>query len=262
MIKKVLILCAMKEEEDAVLSKLQDHHIEAVNLSANNRLTLILKHITFSNYELFITQSGMGNVNAAVTLSLVLMNIDIDFVILLGVAGALTPKLNIGDVVCSSTVLQHDYYSSLDDGNFRMKPGDLILNAESATNHDPRQESILKLGHCDNFLKFNADTYIGEIISGNEFVGTVERKKQLFELSNNALAVDMEASAVAQVANKFKIPFLIIKTIADRLSPDGSIESDFQTFLNRATTNAAAFVDHIPQLLIFYSNQNAKQNTL
>ena len=49
----------------------------------------------------------------------------------------------------------------------------------------------------------------------------------------------MEACAIAQVATKYSIPFIIAKTVSDKLNPDGSIESDFQKFLKLASRNAA-----------------------
>ena len=51
----------------------------------------------------------------------------------------------------------------------------------------------------------------GIVASGNEFVGTAARKHSIHAQCKNALIVDMEASAIAHIANSFQVPFLIGK---------------------------------------------------
>ena len=50
----------------------------------------------------------------------------------------------------------------------------------------------------------------------------------------------MEASAIAFIAKQYQCPFIVAKTVSDRLHSDGSISSDFSTFLTTASSNAAA----------------------
>ena len=62
------------------------------------------------------------------------------------------------------------------------------------------------------------------------------------EAAVDALAVEMEAAGVALVAEQLKIPFVALKTIADRLNPDNSIFNDFNQFLASASQNAGQVI--------------------
>ncbi len=55
----------------------------------------------------------------------------------------------------------------------------------------------------------------------------------------------MESAAVALVAKKIGLPFAVIKTIADRLNPDGSISSDYNRFLKHAAGTASQVISLI-----------------
>jgi adenosylhomocysteine nucleosidase len=78
------------------------------------------------------------------------------------------------------------------------------------------------------------------VLSGNEFVGTLDRKRAIAALHGEALLVDMEAAGVAQIAHRIGLPFVVAKTVSDRLQPDGTIESDFRRCLEAAARNAAS----------------------
>ena len=230
----ILLLCALPEEKNALLAEFEG---EPEKIVISDIFNLTALKFNLGKHQVFIKETGMGNVNAGIGLALFLEKISINQVILIGVGGALTPDLKIGDLVLSSTVLQHDYISSLDFGDYRMYPGALILDKEDSDHHDPlikSSKSYLELSIENDPTVFN-----GIILSGSEFVGTTKRKKDLSALHPKAMLVDMEASAIGVVAERAGVPFLIAKTVSDRLLPDGSIENDFTLFLKQASQNAA-----------------------
>ncbi|OMD07171.1 5'-methylthioadenosine/S-adenosylhomocysteine nucleosidase, partial [Paenibacillus odorifer] len=55
-----------------------------------------------------LCKSGVGKVNAAVTTQILIDNFGVSRVLFTGVAGAVHPELNIGDIVIASTCVQHD----------------------------------------------------------------------------------------------------------------------------------------------------------
>jgi adenosylhomocysteine nucleosidase len=233
----LLIIAAMDEEESALLSALGTATFELKVISP--RLGISLKEAQIGFKTVMIARSGMGTVNAALTVALIAERWRVDAVLLLGVGGALTEDLAIGDVVISRQVMQHDYFSSLDFGHPRMLPGQVIFNFEEARAHralidaDPDLVAWVER----NMSEQGART--GTLLSGNEFVGTLERKKAIAALHGEALMVDMEAAGVAQVCQKLALPFVVIKTVADRLHADGSIESDFRASLTASAKNAS-----------------------
>ena len=241
-LKKILVLAAMKEEEQSISKLLQDHHLQHCHFGT--RLIVEANQYRTKEIDVFVAQSGMGGVNAALTIHAITEAQPIDAVILLGVGGSIVPGLNIGDMVLSSAVVQHDYYSSLDCGHHRMKPGDLILSKDQTHGYNfsfPTDQSLMNM--LIHALKTTANTHsihVGVVMSGGEFVGTHERKKAIQSLHPDALLVDMEAAGVAQICSRLNLPFVVMKTVADRLTPDGKIESDFVACLNSAADNAAA----------------------
>jgi 5'-methylthioadenosine/S-adenosylhomocysteine nucleosidase len=240
--KNILFICALPEEKEAVKNVLGSHGIE---VEVSKQLNLNILKFENENNTTYLSESGMGNVNAGVNLALILSNILIDEIILIGVGGALIEGLEIGDLILSREVVQHDYYSSLNSGNHLMKPGDLHLSEDDTVDYNPIMQSSASSIDISLIKHDELKIHRGLVSSGSEFVGTSHRKRTINEITNNAILVDMEASAVANVAIKFNIPFLIAKTVSDKLNSDGSIENDFVRFLECASRNAAEFASVI-----------------
>ncbi|MGK5081712.1 hypothetical protein WDW37_00280, partial [Bdellovibrionota bacterium FG-1] len=121
----------------------------------------------------------------------------------------------------------------------RVLPGHLIFTSAEAQAHVALVDADPQLVEWVSRCGTSGKVRIGTVLSGNEFVGTVERKRALAALHEQALLVDMEAAGVAQVASRLKLPFVVAKTVADCLNPDGSIENDFRTCLEAASVHAA-----------------------
>jgi adenosylhomocysteine nucleosidase len=239
-----LILAAMPEEEQALIEVAASAGPLPEPTIVDPRLAISYRELLSPRTPLLIARSGVGPVNAALTVALITQQRpEIDSLILLGVGGALVSRIGIGELVISSSVLQHDSFFSLDFGHPRVAAGKFVFTPEEASAHvatyaaDPELRSWLASAF--------ANAHAGTVLSGNEFVGTVERKRAIATLRDDALLVDMEAAGIAQVAARLKLPFVIAKTVADRLQPDGTIESDFWACLQGASRNAAAVLRHL-----------------
>lgn len=234
--KNILFICALTEEKDALVERLgpctETHTL-------NTALGVEVEKYQFEQLNIYVSQSGMGNVNAASKLVIILQQISIDQILLIGVGGALTSHLNIGDLVIADQVIQHDYYSSLKEGNYLMRPGDLILEAAQSQDYNPVMSSCKGLVALEQLSHPEISIIPGIVASGSEFVGTSVRKNHIHQHCQNALLVDMEASGIATIANQCHIPFIIAKTVSDKLHSDGSISQDFSQFLTHASRNAA-----------------------
>ena len=224
----------MAEEENALHAALT--HAEHTTFMHGGSLAVQTRKYVLGARSIYVARSGIGPVNAAVALLAVAQAAPIDGVILLGVGGSISPALHIGDVVVSTRVLQHDSYSSLDFGDPRMAPGDYILSPEQADAHVAHFEADALLVEL---VSQHGASHRGTVLSGNEFVGTLTRKLALQQIDSDALLVEMEGAGVAQSAKRLNLPFVIVKTVADRLHADGSIEQDFRACLHAAAENAA-----------------------
>src|SRR5690606_10676125 len=67
---------------------------------------------TFQSKAVVLCKSGVGKVNAAVCTQILIDRFEVEAVIFTGVAGALHPTLDIGDIVVSTTCMQHDIDAS------------------------------------------------------------------------------------------------------------------------------------------------------
>lgn len=252
--RSILVLAALEQEENALVECLKSSASvpKFFQTQLHPQLELQMTTAQSAHRTVSIVRTGIASVNAAISMVLALesqksqsmpASHPFDAVVLLGVGGALQKNLNVGDLVISRSVIQHDYFYSFEGHDQRIQPGALILSSEEARGHvaemnaDP--ELVTWMSSIQDHPRFQGRVFEGTVLSGNEFVGRVERKEAIAKLSNAALLVDMEAAGVAQVATKLQIPFVVMKTVADRLSPDGSIESDFRATLSAASNHAA-----------------------
>lgn len=236
--KNLIVLAAMAEEEASLLSELGAGFVG--QRTFGKRLPAVAKDFRLGDVEVIVARSGMGMVNAALTLQTLVENQPAaDAVMLLGVGGSIVPGLEIGDLVLSTAVLQHDYFASHDFGDARMLPGDIIYTEEQAKVYDALTPADRRLVEMIGSSVKEIPVHEGVVVSGNEFVGTAARKRFLSSLCKDSLLVEMEAAGVAQVCRKLNLPFVVVKTVADRLEPDGTIASDFRSCLDAAARNAA-----------------------
>ncbi len=237
-----LVICAMAEEEAAVKNILKDYFVGSEEFGKN--IKIASNKFTKNNKTIYLTQSGIGSVNAAINLSIMLDHLAIDGVLLLGVGGALTHELNIGDLVISQAIIQHDYKFHMDFGSFCITPGEYAFDPDGLNKLEPKILADKKLIELVKKVSGNFKIYNGLIASGSEFSGTKESKKAIHN-STGALLVEMEAAAISQVCKRAKIPFVVAKTVSDRLNAEGNIETDFQKFLESASHNAALIANLI-----------------
>ncbi len=177
--------------------------------------------------EVVLVKSNVGKVNSARVTQILIDNFDIELVINVGTAGSVDNSLEIGDVVVATELVQHDF----DVTPFRRKLGEIENIGESIK----VDEKLLELFNEMNVKK-------GIIASGDKFIVNREEKDNIRN-TFKALAIEMEGASIAQVCYLDKIPFLVIRSITDKL--DGSSKIDFEKFLESSSKNAANILKEI-----------------
>ncbi len=99
--KRIGILGAMPEEINGIVSLLKDK-TEVVK----GMRTYYLGSI--NNIEVVVVFSRWGKVASATTVTHLIVEFGITELFFTGVAGAINPDLNIGDIVIASSLIQHD----------------------------------------------------------------------------------------------------------------------------------------------------------
>ncbi|MBX3608373.1 MAG: 5'-methylthioadenosine/adenosylhomocysteine nucleosidase [Hydrogenophaga sp.] len=194
--------------------------------------------------------SGIGKVAAATTATLLAERFAVSAIVMTGVAGGVGPGVNVGDVVVARTLLQHDMDASPifprhelpGYGRSRLET-DVSLTARLA------QACETTLGHPADALGEEAvrafhlaapRVHQGLLISGDRFVSRTAESQALQAELPDALAVDMESAAVAQVCADFGLPFSVARTISDRA--DDAAHVDFPRFLTQVASRYSAAI--------------------
>ena len=183
------IMGAMPDEVDQLCAKLENVTVEPYGGVEYHRGTLAGKQVV-------VCCAGMGKANAAATTQVLITRYGAEKIIFSGIAGNMTSKIGIGDVVIGKTVLYHD--AQLD---MICHPA-LIAAAEKA---------------C---AEAGVKALTGKIATGDLFVGDSETKAAI-EAKCAPDCVEMEGAAVSQIAAKNDVPCVILRAMSDNADEDG-----------------------------------------
>ncbi len=187
--------------------------------------------------------SRMGKVAAATTATTVIEAFGADRVVFTGVAGGLGPGVNVGDVVVARQYLQHDMdvsplfprYEIPLYGRTRFDCDVGLTDSLMAATQAYLARAPLTAGSPAALL------HCGLIASGDVFVGSATQSGQLQQAlqsaGHEALAVEMEGAAVAQVCHDYGCPFAAVRTISDRA--DDQAHVDFGQFVQQVASQYA-----------------------
>jgi adenosylhomocysteine nucleosidase len=231
------IMSAMHEELSAVLAQLSDE--QCVSVAGRD---FWLGH--WHGHAVVAVLSRIGKVSAATTATVLLERFHVDTLVFTGVAGGLGSGVRVGDVVVATGLVQHDMDASplfprhevplYGRARFETDMG-LVAQLASATRQvlgDARRH----LG-TETFTQFElsqAQMHLGLVISGDRFVATSMESRALSQALPDALAVEMEGAAVAQVCHDYQVPFAAVRTVSDRA--DDEAHTDFSRFIREVAS--------------------------
>ena len=231
------IVAALHEELAGVLALMPDEHRQTVGGRA-----FWLGHL--HGQAVVAVLSGIGKVAAATTATLLIERFRVQRIVFTGVAGGLGAGVDVGDVVVAETFLQHDLDASPIFPRHEV-PGygrsrfatdrpltERLASAAAATLADtPR---FLDHATRSAFGLHAPRLHRGLIVSGDRFVATGAESAALQRELPEALAVEMEGAAFAQVCHDFGVPLAVVRTISDRA--DDAAQRDFPLFLRQVAS--------------------------
>ena len=195
---------------------------------------------TLCGQSVVIVKCGVGKVNAAACAQMLIDRYTVDTLINVGVAGGVSPSLQVMDVVVGKKLVQHDFdlrpfgyvkgFLGSDFGNDHQNP--TYFEADTAL-----VQRCVKA--AQDAIKDNHTCHVGIIASGDEFVAGSDRREAI-SADFDALAAEMEGASIAQVATLNNVPFLVLRTISDLA--DGSAPVSFETIVQFAADTAAAII--------------------
>ena len=188
---------------------------------------------TIGNTNCVLCESGVGKVNAARCTQILIDNMQVDYIINVGVAGGLNENLSVCDIVIGNKLVQHDF----DITAFDHEKG-YIPNVGKFIDGD---EYLIKI--ANEVARENKYTiHNGVIASGDIFCAD---KNMATKIKNkfDAYCVEMEGSSIAQVCYLCHIPFLVLRAISD--IPNGDNVITYEEFLEQSSKNVAKFISEI-----------------
>ena len=159
---------------------------------------------TLGENELVLHQCGIGKVNAAIGASEMIRRYNPDLLVSTGCAGGGRTDMEVMDIVASTELAYHDVYCGEAMGKTvygqvqgmparYSSPSDLVEKAKSVS---PR-------------------IHAGLIVTGDWFVDSKEKMREIVSHFPEAAAVDMESAAIAQTCHIYGIPFISFRVISD-----------------------------------------------
>ena len=200
----------------------------------------------FPEDRVILQKSGIGKVNAALQTAEMIRQYKPDCIISSGCAGGNGDDINVQDVVVSTQLAYHDVYCGTAVGisvygqvqglpeRFEadahlLEKAREIRNEELGMRNDDylasreadRQQNSQHLDQQSNqhssFLIPNSSFKIhpGLIVTGDWFVDSKEKMREIIGHFPEAKAVDMESAAIAQTCYIYKVPFISFRVISD-----------------------------------------------
>ncbi len=187
--KKIAIIAAMSKEIASIKNilsnpKEQDGYIRG----------------TLNDKEIILTQSGIGKVCAAVKTTELIDKFQPDCVINSGVAGGVGDNVKQMDIVVGTKTVYNDVWCLEPNAYGQVQDFPLYFEADTSLIEKIKESDVV---------------YKGLITSGDKFISGIEGAKNIRKLFDDALAVDMESCAVAQVCYMKKTPFISLRIISD-----------------------------------------------
>jgi len=157
----------------------------------------------FNDGNVLVQKCGIGKVNAALGAQRMINEFHPDCIISSGCAGGNGDDVNVQDVVVSAELCYHDVYcgTAIDDTTQYGQVQGLPARYQA---HPDLLAKAVKTGAKP-----------GLIVTGDWFVDSKEKMREIIGHFPEAKAVDMESCAIAQTCYINHVPFISFRVISD-----------------------------------------------
>ena len=195
----------------------------------------------FKDSDVRVEKCGIGKVNAALGAQRMINEFHPDIIISSGCAGGNGDDINVQDIVVSSELCYHDVYcgTAIDDNTvYGQVQG---LPARYQTDPELLRKALS--------LKTEGITiHGGLIVTGDWFVDSKEKAREIVGHFPEAKAIDMESCAIAQTCYINKVKFISFRVVSDipLRDTDASQYHDFwNTVAEHSFQTTRAFVESL-----------------
>ena len=168
----------------------------------------------FPEDKVILQKSGIGKVNAAIQAVEMIRQYKPDVIISSGCAGGNGDDVNVQDVVVSSELAYHDVYcgTAIDSTTVYGQVQGLPARFQA----DPYLlKKATDISHSSLHTPHSPKIVPGLIVTGDWFVDSKEKMREIIGHFPEAKAVDMESCAIAHTCYINKVPFISFRVISD-----------------------------------------------
>lgn len=229
---KLGIIGAMREEVQTLLDLMKDER-------ESDRGGMSFFEGTLENLDVVIVQCGVGKVNAGVCTQILCTDYDVTHIVNTGVAGSLDAALDILDIVVSRDAIYHDVDATIFGYAHGQVPGTKVAAF-------PADELLMKVAYEAAEEVNPGHTRFGRVASGDQFIADPKTKANIISLTNGS-CTEMEGAAIAHIAYKNQIPFVILRSISDKA--DGTDSMEYTKFESITAARCAEVTRHMARRL-------------
>ena len=193
---------------------------EMKNVTTEKRAGSTYYEGTLEGLPVVVVQCGVGKVNAALCVQILISVYEVTHLVNTGSAGSLCADLDIGDLVVSRDAIYHDFDISYWGRAIGEVPGMGVVAF-------PANANMIECAFAAAENVNPGHTRTGRIASGDQFVCSKEKKDKIIA-DTAAQCTEMEGAAIAHTAYRNGVPFVILRAISDKA--DDSAEMDYPTF--------------------------------
>ena len=193
----IIVLAAMSEEKDAILSKMSD-----IKKIEDNDLLEEAYSCKHNGEDVIISVCGIGKTNATITTTLLIKKYKPKLLVNLGCAGSLSKDIVVQDTIVANKIAHWDieipwpdWKQSYDNSLFSFELDKKVLDIVS--------EMDIKGLH------------IGSGVTGDSFIYKKDQVDYIKQNFPEAMFGEMEGGSIAQTCAKLNTPCTIIRSISD-----------------------------------------------
>lgn len=189
-----------------------------------------------SGIDCVVARCGIGKVAAAVCAQTMILRYHPTALLNVGVAGGTGSGVKIGDVVISTSLVQHDMDTSAlgDEKGFLSGPD--IVHIPASSNLIEQSVSAAKKVLAPEKI------HTGVIATGDQFVCESEHLGRIAE-EFGASACEMEGGSIAQVCYLNKVDFVVLRAISDNANEHAAM--DFTEFAERSAKELTEIIQNL-----------------
>ena len=185
----------------------------------------------FPEDKVILQKSGIGKVNAALQTARMISEYHPDCIVSSGCAGGNGDDINIQDVVVSTQIAYHDVYCGEAIGH------SVYGQVQGLPPRFDADAFLLQKAQQLSIVNCQLSIHSGLIVTGDWFVDTKEKMREIIGHFPEAKAVDMESAAIAQTCYIYKVPFISFRVISDIPLRDTDA-SQYHDFWNTIAQNS------------------------